>query len=258
MIYLIGGTHDSRQLCEWLNAMEADYFMSVATALGESTYQDVAKRLVTGRLDELAMGQLLSAERVSWVIDASHPHASAVSQTAMKVCEKHHIKYTRWLRGQAAEQVPAENAYGSFEEAFQYLADKPGRVLITGSKELEKALAYLDKTRVVARIVPNSESIQICERLGLDAGQVIGLKGPFSDELNQLIFKEWQIKHIVFKESGAGSGFEAKLQAARACQVSPLVVTMPKLDYPDSAASLADLTKRYQQIFQTEVSDETI
>lgn len=241
MIYLIGGTHDGATICRWLDEQGLDYFMSVATELGRQTYSSVAKRLVVGRLNETAMKALMQQEAVDWVIDASHPHATEVSETAMAVCSTLNVHYTRWLRAEIAYDETQVTLADSFEAAFQRLSTTEGRVLITGSKELEKAATVLDKSRIVARVVPNTESIAICETLGLDASQVIGIKGPFTDELNRAIFKDWDIQHIVFKESGAGSGFEAKIQAALACGVNPVVVRMPRLTFPETAASLAVL-----------------
>lgn len=241
MIYLIGGTHDGAKVCQWLDEQGLDYFMSVATELGRQTYESVAKRLVVGRLNETAMKALIQQEAVDWVIDASHPHASEVSETAMAVCSALNVHYTRWLRAEIAYDETQVTLADGFEAAFKGLIDTEGRVLITGSKELEKAVRFIDKSRIVARVVPNTESIAACEVLGLDAGQVIGIKGPFTDELNRAIFKDWDIRHIVFKESGAGSGFEAKVQAAIACGVNPIVVQMPRMSYPETARNLAEL-----------------
>ena len=248
MIYLIGGTHEGRMLCGWLEQQGLDYFMSVATELGRSTYQDAAKRMVVGRLNEEDMSELMVTEKVDWVIDASHPHATEVSKTAITVCDALKIPYTRWLREPATfANQPAASASqlvaaaDSFEEAFERLAQTKGRILVTGSKELGKAIKHLDQSRLVARIVPNSESIAICEQLGLTSDQIIGLKGPFTVAMNQLIFKEWDIKHVLFKESGEGSGFEAKIKAASACGVNAIMVKMPKMEYPQTAETLPEL-----------------
>lgn len=248
MIYLIGGTHEGRMLCGWLEQQGLDYFMSVATELGRSTYQDAAKRMVVGRLNEADMSALTVTEKVDWIIDASHPHAAEVSKTAIKVCKAQNIAYTRWLREPAtlANQPAASasqtvTAADSFEEAYELLAQTEGRILVTGSKELGKAIKYLDRSRLVARIVPNSESIVICEQLGLTSDQIIGLKGPFTEAMNQLIFKEWDIQHVIFKESGEGSGFEAKIKAASACGVNAIMVKMPKMEYPQTAETLQQL-----------------
>lgn len=241
MIYLIGGTHEGRQICKWLDQWQADYFMSVATELGRSTYQGVAKRLIVGRLEEASMLALCELEGVNWIIDASHPHATAVSETAMAVAKSKNIPYTRWLRTELSYDESNVTLAESFEDAYRQLKDSEGNILITGSKELEKTVGILPLERLIARIVPNQESIAICERLGLDAGQIIGIKGPFTDEMNQLIFKEWQIKHIIFKESGTGSGFLEKVHAALACHVNPVVVRLPKLNYPEAVSSEAEL-----------------
>ncbi len=237
MIYLIGGTHEGRQICQWLDQWQIDYFMSVATELGRTTYQGVAKRLIVGRLEESAMCALCELEGVKWIIDASHPHATAVSETAMAVAKKKEIPYTRWLRTELSYDESKVTLADSFETAYEYLKHSEGKILITGSKELEKTVGILPLERLVARVVPNQESLAICERLGLDAGQIIGIKGPFTDEMNQLIFKEWQIKHIIFKESGTGSGFLEKIHAALACQVNPVVVRLPRLNYPETVSS---------------------
>lgn len=243
MIFLIGGTHDSRQICHYFNQQALPYFMSVATELGRTTYQNDAKRLIVGRLDQPAMEALCQIEGVKWIIDASHPHAAAVSENAMACASRLGINYVRWLRQEIDFDESQVMMTESFESAYEKLKEASGRILITGSKELEKAAMVLPIERIVARIVPNSESIAICEKIGLDAGQIIGLKGPFTDAMNQLIFKEWQISHIVFKESGSGSGFLEKIHAAKACGVNPIVVRQPKLVYPLAVDNLEALQR---------------
>lgn len=241
MIFLIGGTHDSRQICHYLNEAGLTYFMSVATELGRTTYQNDAKRLIVGRLDQAAMEALCQMEGVCWIVDASHPHATAVSENAMVIAKKLGIPYVRWQRQELSFDEKAVILTDSFEEAYYKLQSTEGRILITGSKELEKASQILPIERLIARIVPNSDSIAICEKVGLDAGQIIGLKGPFTDAMNQLIFKEWQISHIIFKESGSGSGFLEKIHAAKACGVNPVVVRQPRLVYPLTVNTLEAL-----------------
>ena len=92
---------------------------------------------------------------------------------------------------------------------------KEGNILLTtGSKELGIFASKLDKKRLFVRVIPTESSIEKCRSEGIEESHIIALKGPFSEETNIEHIRKYNIKYLVTKESGAGSGFSEKMSAA--------------------------------------------
>ena len=244
-IWLIGGTTEGRQIAERFNQMRQSFCLSVATPLGEKTYQGLTPHFYSGRLDASGFGEAFLKHEIDWVIDASHPHAAEVSKMAMKVCEEMNIRYTRFERDLAESQSQREDVlyFKSFDAAFEALQNTEGNILLTGSKELGKAINYLPVERLVARIAPSVEAMSLCEEAGIQSGKIIAMKGPFDVALNQMMLRHFQIRYFVFKESGAVGGYEEKIQAALLEKVTPVVIQAPQMNYPERVKDLEALTQ---------------
>ena len=76
-------------------------------------------------------------------------------------------------------------------------------------------------------MLPSVESIEKCRAAGLLSHHIIAMQGPFSAQLNAALFREYDIKILVTKESGNAGGFFEKLEAAKACNVISLLVKKP-------------------------------
>lgn len=246
MIWVIGGTSEGRAISEWLSEQGHSFYLSVATELGSATYQGLTEHFVVGRLDAEAFGTHFQKRGITHVIDASHPHAPEVSKTAMAVCEKMNIRYTRYQRPEIFSET--DLIFETFDLAWQYLQTTEGRILVTGSKELKGAVALIKPDRLVARVVPCEEGMKLCAESGIQADRIIGLKGPFTTELNRVLFRVFDIKFIVFKSSGEGSGFTEKVDAARQENVVPLIIKMPVLDYPEVVTGREDMKSFIMQL----------
>ncbi len=244
-IWLIGGTTEGRQVAELLNQMGRSFALSVATALGEKTYQGLTPHFYSGRLDAEGFEKAFLEQNIDWVIDASHPHATDVSKLTMTVCAKMNIRYTRFDRNLSESQFQREGVlyFNSFEDAFLALQKTGGNIFLTGSKELGKAVLHLPIERLAARIAPSVEAMTLCEQAGILSEKIIAMKGPFDVELNRMMLRHFQIHYFVFKESGAVGGYEEKIQAALLEKVTPVVIEAPKMNYPERVKDLEALTQ---------------
>ncbi|MDD6038337.1 MAG: precorrin-6A reductase, partial [bacterium] len=210
-IVIFGGTSEGRQLAEELAEKHVAVTVSVATEYGEQLLASSEYlRVHTGRMDEARMKQFLMDEQPELIIDATHPYASVVSQTVKKACQEIGMKVVRLARDAKPREAVIENYekvhfVGSATQAGQLAETLKGTIFVsTGSKEL-RALAgeISEKGRLIVRVLPSKESIACCEEAGIGAGQLIGMQGPFSVELNAAMFREKHAKILITKASGA-------------------------------------------------------
>ncbi|VDN46067.1 Precorrin-6A reductase [Petrocella atlantisensis] len=256
MIYVIGGTHECRQICEILKHHHLPFILSVATKLGEDTYGHYADRLIVKRLDAVSMDALIRAEKINWVIDASHPHAVLVSQQAIEAAKATGTTYTRFVRKTQEDAASYGKFFENEEEALNYLSGQQGQIMVTGSKTLEEAIKVLGLERIVARVVPSTESLHQCEHLGLKPNQIIALLGPFSVEMNRLLLKTYHISYLMFKEGGEGSGYIEKLKACQLEKVKAIVVKVPYINYREVTESYEALLEKIKDYYNRHVAHD--
>ena len=86
------------------------------------------------------------------------------------------------------------------------------------------------KTRLIARVLPTLEAIRTCEAVGLKGKQIIAMQGPFSEIMNEEMFRESGAGILLTKESGNAGGYSEKIKAALNCNMKILVLQRPTLE----------------------------
>ncbi len=239
-ILLFGGTTEGRVLAGRLAEMGHDVTVSTATELGAEELQGLDCAVVTGRMDEWQILELLW--EYDLVVDATHPYAEAVSRNLRAACREAGVRLERVLRESSGTDgcVRVE----SCAQAARWLMDRPGRVLAaTGSKELH-AYACLDPKRLFPRVLPTHEALDACERMGIPHRNILALYGPFSEELNEAILKQYGIRWLVTKDGGPEGGFAEKREAARRAGAELVVVGRPSEEGGISAEELLERLKK--------------
>ena len=123
----------------------------------------------------------------------------------------------------------------SYEEAAEAASKLGQRIfLTTGSRNLDKFVRspHLQDAELTARVLPTAEVIALCESLGLDAGHIAALQGPFSKELNKELFRRYAAQVIITKNSGSIGGTDTKLAAAKELGLPIVLIDRPQLNYP--------------------------
>lgn len=96
------------------------------------------------------------------------------------------------------------------------------------------------------RVLPSEESIALCRQQGLTGKQIIAMQGPFSEEMNIALMKQYRIHHTVTKESGRTGGFEEKASAAEKRGIPLYVIGNPEkqagLSFAEVCAKLESMT----------------
>lgn len=253
MIFVLAGTQDGREIAKLLLEKGHDVAASVVSRYGgELLAHNCGQRcLINDKpLDQEALQAYMQEHKISLLVDASHPYAANVSRNAMEVCTSLAVPYIRYERDLSALDYEKITVVHSYEEAAQAAAALGNNIfLTTGSRNLEKFVQSpaLQGSELTARVLPTAEVIALCESLGLDAGHIVALQGPFSKELNLELFKRYGAEVIITKNSGTIGGTDTKLAAAKELGLPLVLIDRPQLDYPRIGHSYEDIQDFVEQ-----------
>lgn len=190
-------------------------------------------KVLRGRMDRYQMEEFIRNQGIHLVIDATHPHARLVSEEIQGACGRTGVRLERCLRAEG-EQNKARDwvEVDSIQEAVSFLSSVSGVIFATtGSKELEALCQIPDyQKRVYARVLPTSNVLKKCEKLGITGSHLIAMQGPFSTEMNTLFLRQTKAEWLLTKDSGRAGGFQEKVEAARENGTRVVVIRRPEED----------------------------
>ncbi|MCL2143453.1 MAG: precorrin-6A reductase [Methanomassiliicoccaceae archaeon] len=246
-ILIFGGTTEGRLLSETLADHGLKVYLCVATEYGERLMRKHKNITISGeRLDEGGMTDLIRKEGIRTAVDATHPYAVAVSGNIKRACAASGAEYIRLLRppSRTGGDVTIVN---NVAEAVEYLKGTSGNVLAaTGSKELDKFTSidgYAD--RIFARVLPLPDVMEHCAGLGFRGRNLICMQGPFNEDINYGMMKQFRIKYMVTKDSGDPGGFGDKMRAASRAGVHTILVGRPPETGSSYDSVVEDISKRF-------------
>lgn len=247
-LIIFAGTTEGRELAEYLSRQQVPSLVCVATEYGGSLLgEDEYRRVSSKRLDAEEMRSLFERETGPeglLVVDATHPYADIVSENIKSACRSAGAEYIRLLRpGEKAADGDAVYV-SSVEEAAEFLDGTQGNILVTtGSKELAKFTAMEHyQERVFARVLSTPEVASACAKLGFAGRHLICMQGPFSEELNTAMLRQFDARWLVTKESGKAGGFGEKIRAAKAAGAKVVLIGRP---LPDEEGKTPAQVKAY-------------
>lgn len=247
MDWIIGGTKDSRDFIEILKNSGADLRNIIVTTAGEygkKLVENTGVQVQGKPMNYEEMCEFVSKKNIRRIFDLSHPYAVEVSKNAMKTAEKNNLEYMRFER----ELLKYENSLNFYEidELVKFLETLEGNILVTlGSNNIDKFKNLKNLEKMYFRILPVKESIEKTENAGIKAKNIIALQGPFSKDFNIAIYKNYNIKYVVTKESGSTGGEFEKIEAAYKTQAVPIVLKRPHIKYIQKVSDLKKLTEEY-------------
>lgn len=190
-------------------------------------------KVLRGRMDRYQMEEFIRNQGIHLVIDATHPHARLVSEEIQEACGRTGVRLERCLRAEG-EQNKARDwvEVDSIQEAVSFLSSVSGVIFATtGSKELEALCQIPDyQKRVYARVLPTSNVLRKCEKMGITGSHLIAMQGPFSTEMNTLFLRQTKAEWLLTKDSGRAGGFQEKVEAARENGTRVVVIRRPEED----------------------------
>lgn len=234
-IIIFSGTTEGRTLSTLLTQRRIPHVVCVASAYGGEMMEDSTfAELHIGRMDVEEMKQFLSARfsgGEGMVVDATHPYATEVTANIKQAAETLGVSYLRVVRG-ASDAVPGDmKVYSDIRVCAEALDQTSGNILLTtGSKELRAYCAVVSeetRKRTYVRVLPTMSSLEQCISEGIEGDHIIAMHGPFTRECNEAILRQYDIRHLVTKDSGTAGGFLAKAEAAEAATVQLHVIARP-------------------------------
>ena len=231
MILVLSGTKDGRMIIEKLIKNNFKVLATTATEYGGSLIdQDMNVTIISQRLTQSEIEEIIDEKQIECVIDATHPYAKLISENAIRSCNNKAIPYIRYER--STTNINNVSRFKTYGETIEFLNTTQGNILLTiGSNNLKCFSAINRKDRIYARVLPTIDAISKCEEIGLIPKQILALQGPFSIELNKAIYKEYDIKHVVTKDSGTIGGTDEKAAAAIDIGVNIVLIERPEIDY---------------------------
>lgn len=230
-VIVFAGTTEGREIAEFLDRKGIPAHICVATEYGEQLLQGGQNLEISHeRLSAEEMELLIKEKKCEMVIDATHPYAAEVTINIKKACEAAEVSYIRVLRENQKNRNSGDCLYAdSVEDAVALLEHTKGNILATtGSKEAGKYTALTDyENRVFLRVLSLPDVVKQCKDLGFQGKNLICMQGPFSEELNIAMLRQWNCKYLVTKMSGATGGFQEKIDAARTCGCIPVIIGRP-------------------------------
>ena len=244
MILVLGGTSDSIEICNLLNEKKVDYIVSVTTSYGEDLAKKCSNKIILKKMTIEDMVDFINENSITKIIDATHPYAVEVSTNAIKASKITNIKYLRFERESLIKNVDYENKYivNDINEACE-VANKIGHNIFigTGSKNLYIYKEKIKNKNLIPRVLPTSEVLISCEELGFNADNIIAMKGPFSVEMNESTYKQYNIDLVITKESGATGGFLEKIQACENLNIPVIIIRRKEMNYPNTIGKIQNL-----------------
>lgn len=244
-VLLFAGTSEGRLLAESI-CENIDLHCCVATEYGKELLPEIKENLTIhqGRLTIDDMVALMKREKFDMVIDTTHPYAKIVTENIIEACNRTHIKYIRYLRkSEDIKNMDKVKVYANIEETVRYLNSIEGNILLTvGSKELSKFTDVKEfENRVFARVLPMTNVVDECIKMGFKGRNLICMQGPFFHSLNVALIEQTDAKVMVTKDTGKIGGFKEKLEAASDAGIELIVISRPTVEKGYELSEIADL-----------------
>ena len=247
MILVLSGTEEGKEIVRRLHEEGLSLLTTVATEYGKKMFDQVGLEAVClqGRLDANGFSRLIKERGVDTVVDATHPYAIEVSQNAMNACKKTNIRYLRFEREEIAIPThPLVHKVKTMAEAVDKSRTLGKRIfLTTGISSVARFVVLKEEKELYVRILPVPEHIAVCLDMGIHPTNIIAMHGPFSEDLNRAMFRQYHINTIVTKDSGEVGGVLEKINAALNEGIDTVVIERPRIEFPQKYSSIDEVVR---------------
>lgn len=252
-IWLIGGTQESAQLAAAITPTQLPCTVSVTTESARSLYPSGSDlRVWVGRLTVSRIDEFLQQQQIVAVLDASHPYAVEISQSAIAAARKWQIPYLRYERP-VLEQ--GENL-ANFEALLSGKYLQGQRVLLTvGYRPLQLFQPWQERATLFARLLPSAIALEAAIKAGFTPDRLICLRPPISAELEKALWQQWKISLVVTKASGTAGGEDIKRTVAAELGIPLIGINRPAIEYPQQTSDLSDALQFCLDQYQTKVNN---
>lgn len=230
-LLLLGGTAEARQLAGQLHQAGVDFTYSLAGVTRATPLPFPVRRGGFGGVDGLT--KWLQQQRITLVVDVSHPYAAGISGNAAAACQQLGLPLWSWQR--PPWQASADDRWlpvNDWAGATTRLADYRRALITLGSSPLRQTITVPSDALWLLRCVPGWQG-PLPPRVKL-----IQQQGPFTLAQERALFRQQHIDVLVSRNSG-GPQLAAKLQIARELGLPVLLLRRPHP--PQMTREFADL-----------------
>ena len=233
-VLLLGGTTEASQLARTLADAHVDAIFSYAGRTEAPLAQPLPTR-VGGFGGVAGMQAWLQAQRITHVVDATHPFAAQMSGNAVQACAAVGVPLIAFERpAWVAHAGDPWQCVADIASAVAALPQAPARVFLAIGRQNLLPFAQCAQHHYLLRLVDAAPSVP------LPNAQVVIARGPFTVEGDRALLQEHGITHVVAKNSG-GIGAMAKLEAARSLGVPVILINRPQLPERPKVATVAQV-----------------
>ncbi|PSF35585.1 cobalt-precorrin-6A reductase [Aphanothece hegewaldii CCALA 016] len=231
-IWLIGGTSDSAILAVEMATHAIPCIVTVTTQSAKNLYPE--SPLLTVKI-----GKPDQSEKITAIVDASHPYATEISRIAIDLANQNKIPYLRYERPKIEDHSVNEIDIETLLQG-DYLSGQ--RVLLTiGYKTLPLFQPWQNRATLYTRILPVVNSLLVANAAGFSPDRIIALRPPISPELEKALWLQWKISLVVTKASGREGGEDIKRLVAKELNIPLLVIARPKIFYPQQTSKVSQV-----------------
>ena len=219
-VLVLGGTLEASRLAQALAQAGVDGIFSYAGRTDAPIAQPLPTR-VGGFGGVAGLQAFLQTERITHVVDATHPFAAQISSNAVQTCASAGVPLLALERpawqaqsGDVWQHVP------DIDAAVQALPAEPARVFLAiGRQHVAPFLACSQHWYLLRLVDPVLE-------VPAERGHVVLDRGPFTLEGDRALLQVHGITYVVSKNAG-GAGAQAKLMAARERGLPVILIDRP-------------------------------
>jgi precorrin-6A/cobalt-precorrin-6A reductase len=220
---LLGGTGDANALAKALVHARIDAIYSYAGRTQIPLGHELPTR-IGGFGGTAGLADYIRQERITHVIDATHPFAAEMSRHAVEACAATNTQLIALERAPWA-RLPDDNwiDVADIDAAVAALPDAPAHVFLAIGRQHIAPFAAKPQHAYTLRLVDPPDGA-----LPLSNAEVIVSRGPFTLASDRELMMSRKIDVLVARNSG-GSGARAKIDAARELGIPTVMIARPAL-----------------------------
>ena len=233
-VLVLGGTGEARSIAARLAAQPGvEVISSLAGRVGSRRLPDGEVR-IGGFSGPDGLAGWLRTERISAVIDATHPFARRITASAVRACEETGVPGLV-LRRPGWQHAPGDDWHwvDSIESAASLVPSLGRRVFLsTGRQEVSAFAGSAGSWFLLRAIEPPDPPVPASLHVVLD-------RGPYTVDGELALLRGHRIDVLVTRDSG-GDQTAAKLVAARQLRIPVVMIARPPLPVGVRAVASVD------------------
>jgi precorrin-6A/cobalt-precorrin-6A reductase len=232
---ILGGTGEANQLAEQIARARIDAIYSYAGRTRIPLGHSLPTR-IGGFGGAEGLADFIRLERITHVIDATHPFAADMSRNAVAACAATAMPLIA-LERVPWSRIPADNwiEVPNIAAAVAALPEARARVFLAIGRQHLLPFGTKPQHAYTLRFVDPPEKAP-----PLPDAQIIISRGPFTLVAELELMRERGIEWLVARNSG-GSGARAKIDAARELNLPVVMIARPELPERRTVASVREV-----------------